>query len=108
MFSVILNVVGSALHLYCAWRVGSLPIVRRRVGFRGWWLAGAVVWVLYIAGVLIGDEPGGLIAWVLSRFAIHWLKTLFLLGLCLLAVIALVQGLRPPVVTHHEVGLPGC
>ena len=137
MFSLILNVVGSALHLYCAWRVGSLPIVRRRVGFCGWWLASAVVWVIYIAGISIGDEPGGIIAWVLTQFAIHWLTTLFLLGLCLLAVdlvtgfgrlklsrlaalrlgaftigatmaeIALVQGLRSPVVTHHVIGLPG-
>ena len=137
MFSLILNVVGSVLHIYCAWRVGSLPIVRRRVGIRIWWLASAVVWVIYIAGVWIGDEPVGLIAWALSQFAFHWLMTLFLLGLCLLAVdvvtgfnywklrrlaalrlgavtigaamavIALVQGLRPPVVTYHEVALPG-
>ncbi|MGM0403454.1 MAG: hypothetical protein ACQEQN_07040 [Thermodesulfobacteriota bacterium] len=30
MFSLILNVVGSVLHLYCTWRIGSLPMVRRR------------------------------------------------------------------------------
>ncbi len=137
MFSLILNVVGSVLHLYCTWRVGSLPIVRRRIGLRGWWVASAVVWVIYIAGVRIGDEPAGLITWALSQFAFHWLMSLFLLGLCLLAVdvvtgfgywklrrlaalrlgavtvgaamvvIALVQGLRPPVVTHYEVALPG-
>ncbi len=137
MFSLILNVVGSVLHLYCTWRVGSLPVVQRRVSLCGWWMASAIVWVIYIAGVWIGDNPGGLMAWSLSQFAFHWLVTLFLLGLCLLAVdlvtgfgclklrrlaalrlgavtigaamavIALVQGLRPPVVTHHEVGLPG-
>jgi uncharacterized protein len=136
VFSFILNFVGTVLHFYCAWRVGSLPTVRRRVGLCGWWLAIIVVWVVYVAGVWIGDDPAGLIAWVLSQFAFHWLTTLFLLGLCLLAVevvtcfgfwklrriavlrlgavtvgaamvvIALVQGLRPPVVTHYEVALP--
>jgi uncharacterized protein len=135
VFSLILNVVGSVLHLYCAWRVGSLPIIRRRIGLRAWWLISVVVWVIYVAGVWIGDEPTGIIAWALSQFAFHWLMTLFLLGLCLvavdmvtgfgywklrrlmalrvgavligvvMAVIALVQGLRPPVVTHHEVAL---
>lgn len=137
MFSLILNVVGSVLHLYCTWRIGSLPMVRRRVGLRGWCVASVVVWVIYITGVRIGDEPVGLIAWVMSQFAFHWLMTLFLVGLCLFAVdvatgfgywkprrlgalrqwalgvgaamvvIALVQGLRPPVVTHHEVALQG-
>ena len=137
MFSLILNVVGSVLHLYCAWRVGSLPIVQRRVGLRGWWLASTFVWVVYVAGVWIGDEPAGRIAWALSQFAFHWLTTLFLLGICLLAVevvtgfgywklrrlaalrlgaltvgaamvmIALVRGLRPPVVTHYQVALQG-
>lgn len=137
MFSLILNVVGSLLHFYCTWRVGSFTMERRSVGLRGWWLVSAVVWVIYIAGVWIGDEPVGLIAWGLSQFAFHWLTTLFLLGLCLLAVdlvtcfgfwklrrivvlrlvaltvgaamvvIALVQGLRPPVVTYYEIALPG-
>lgn len=111
--------------------------MRRHGGFRGWCLASTVVWVIYITGISIGDEPGGLTAWALSQFALYWLTTLFLLGLCLLAVdvvtgfgrfklrrlaalrlgavtiaaamavIALVQGLRPPVVTHHEIYLPG-
>jgi len=136
VFSFILNVVGSILHLYCVSHIGSLPVVRRRVGLRAWWLASAVVWVCYISGVWIGDEPVGLTGWVLSQFAFHWLLTLFIFGLCLLTVdvvtgfgywqsrrravlrhgaviagaamvmIALVQGLRPPVVTHHEVVLP--
>lgn len=126
---------GSVLHVYCAWRVGTLPAVRRHVGRRGWWLASAALWLAYVAGVWIGDEPAGRIAWALSQFSFHWLTTLFLLGLCLLAVdlvtgfgcwgrrripalrlgavaagaamvaIALVQGLRPPVVTRHEVAL---
>jgi uncharacterized protein len=137
LFSLILYLVGSILHFYCAWRVGSLPTVRRRVSLRNWWLASTVVWVVYVVGVWIGDEPAGLIAWALSQFSFHWLATLFLLGLCLLVVdvltgfgyrkllrktvlrlgavtvgmamvvIALVQGLRPPVVTHHVIDLPG-
>jgi uncharacterized protein len=137
LFSLILIIVGSILHLYCAWRVGSLPLIRRRVGPSGWWLATTVVWAVYAAGIWIGDEPTGMIAWFLSQFAFYWLMTLFLVGLCLLVidgvtgfgcwklhriaalrqgaviagaamvVIALVQGLRPPVVTHHEIVLPG-
>lgn len=135
MFSLILNLVGSILHVYCAWRVGSLPAVRRGIGTRGWWLGAAALWVAYVAGVRIGDEPDGPIAWVLSQFAFHWLTTLFLVSVCLLAVdlltgfgiwmkrrlpalrvtavaagtvmavIALVQGLRPPEVTRHDIVL---
>ena len=137
MFSLILYVVGSILHFYCAWHVGFLPAVRRLFGLRGWWLASTAVWVVYVVGVWIGDEPTGLIALALSQFSFHWLMTLFLLGLCLLVVdimtgfgywkllrksvlrlgavtvgmtmvvFSLIQGLRPPVVTHHEVVMPG-
>lgn len=136
MFSLMLYLIGSILHVYCAWRIASLPVVRNRIRARTWWVAVAVVWVAYIAGVRIGDEPDGAIAWVLSQFAFHWLTTMFLIAVCLLAVdiltgfglwlrrvlpalrlaavtagtamavIALVQGLRPPEVTRHEIVLP--
>jgi hypothetical protein len=39
VFSFILNVVGSILDLYCVSHIGSLPVVRCRVGLRDWFAA---------------------------------------------------------------------
>jgi len=135
MFALILTLVGTLLHLYCAWRAGSLPWIRRRVGVRRWWLFAFVAWLAYVVGIGIGDHPVGPIATLLAQFAFHWLGVLFLLAICLLAVdlvtsggrlwarrtpllragalalgallvvIALIQGHRAPVVTRHELML---
>ena len=137
MFFLILTLAGSLLHAYCAWRVGTLPWIRRRIGVRRWWLGAAALWLIYLAGIGIGDNPAGLIAGMAAQFAFHWLVALFLLSLCLLAVelvtgfgrlwprwvmplrsaalaaaaflvaAALLQGLRAPAVTRYAVVMPG-
>lgn len=137
MFFLILTLAGSLLHAYCAWRIGALPWIRRRIGGRRWWFSAALLWLVYLSGIAIGDNPAGLIAAAVAQFAFHWLVVLFLLSLCLLAVdaltgfgllwprraaplrvgavavaallvtVALVQGLRAPVVTRYQVVMPG-
>ncbi|MGM0600829.1 MAG: metallophosphoesterase [Candidatus Rifleibacteriota bacterium] len=132
MFSLILNVIGSILHFYSAHRIGTMSAVKGKVGVRNWWLAVIFVWIFYIVGVQIGDEPIGPVTWLLAQFSFYWLMSLFLLALCLfvvdlvtgfgfwlqkriqilrfvailvgigLAVTAIVQGVRAPVVTPHE------
>jgi predicted MPP superfamily phosphohydrolase len=137
MFSLILHFVGTLLHGYCTWRVGTLPLIRRRLAPWQWWLFSALVWLGYVGGVEIGDDAGGRLSLALAQFAFHWLVVVFLLGLCLLAVdvlallgrgrlrsparwrtgalalggalaaIALVQGLRAPEISRHELAVPG-
>ena len=135
MFFLILTGIATLLHLYCAWRIGTLDGVRRRLpGWRGRALVWGI-WLLYVVGMAVGDETPGLLPTLLSDFAFHWLGALFLITLPLLAVdlatlfghrftrhvprlrasalgaglllvaMALIQGLRPPVVIDHEVRL---
>ncbi len=134
---MILNLAGTLLHAYGAWRIGTLPWVRHRIGVRRWWLWVAAVWVAYVVGVAIGDDASGALSFVLAQFSFHWLAALFLLSLPLLLVdlgtgfgrfggrwlprlrggalalaglmvsLALIQGWRAPVVTRYELTLPG-
>ncbi len=135
MFFLILTGITTLLHLYCAWRIGSLPVIRHHLpGWRGRALVWGL-WLLYVIGMAVGDETPGVLPELLSGFAFQWLGALFLLTLPLLAVdlvtlfgyrfrsqlsrlrgtaigvglllivVALIQGLRPPVVIEHEVNL---
>ncbi len=86
MFSLILNIVGTLLHGYCTWRLGSLPWIVQHVGRHRWWAFSLVLWLAFITGVQIGDEAVGRIPAALSGFAFHWLAALFLLSVPVFAV----------------------
>lgn len=136
MFSIVLNIVGTLLHLYVAARLYSLDAVRTRVPRRAWWIGALLVWLLYFAGVHVGD--GALDwRWWPGQFALTWLGITFVMSLCLLArdivggfgylarahtqklralgagaglllaAFALFQGMRAPVVTDQEVVMQG-
>ncbi len=137
MFFFILNGVGSLLHLYVAWRIGSLPWVRETLGWPAWSALAVAVWLLYLGGIALGDEVRSLPAIVLGQFAFYWLGALFLTTVCLLGVdlftgfglwlrpqlaalrgialaasgllvaLAVIQGNRAPVVSRYQVTLPG-
>lgn len=86
MFSLILGLVSTLLHVYVSWRIASLSLFsvgKRRQVF---WLLSLVVWLIYQAGVQLGhDASSGLMA-VLSGFALDWLGALFITTWVLLAV----------------------
>lgn len=137
MFGTILTTVVSLLHLYVFWRVATIPALSRQVPQRYLYLVGLVMWGLFLAGRVLGHDNPGRLAGILEHLAMNWMATLFLCAVCLLvvdlvtvfgwlwprqsgwlrglaittglllAVVAMVQGLRSPVVTPYEISLPG-
>lgn len=115
-------------HVYVFWRVWSVPIVARRVPRIALIAIAIVLWASFLLERTVPP---------LEIIGINWLAVLFFTFLCLLAAdvvtgfgflfrraapairgwalvaagaltaIALVQGLRPPVVRDYSVRLPG-
>lgn len=136
MFSIILNVIGSLMHLYVAQRLYALGPVRRRVPAWAWWLGAVVLWAVYLLGVRLGDAALDW-RWWPGQFAMTWLGVLFVMTQWLLladlltgfglwwrthgpairaagaiagaavSVFAIFQALRAPAITEHELVLPG-
>jgi predicted MPP superfamily phosphohydrolase len=135
MFLFIVLTLWALMHAYVFWRVASIPWVERHVS--RWTLISVAValWLSYVlARWTTKHWPA---TWPLEFFAANWMGVLFLLLAALvvvdvvtlggwvfaklapiwrgwaaivagiLSVVALVQGLRPPVVTDYEVRLPG-
>jgi uncharacterized protein len=121
---------------YVVWRLVSVPVLGRRIPTRVLVAAAAALWLAFMLGMFLGHDASGPFAVALELFAMTWLATMFLVAVCLLpvdlvtgfgwfaprvapalrgwavlaglalAAVALVQGLRPPVVTDFEVRLP--
>lgn len=83
MFSIILYVIGSLMHFYVADRLRRAAFLRERVRPGPWWLGVVLVWLVYIAGVRIGDEALDW-RWWPEQFAMTWLGLLFVMTMCLL------------------------
>lgn len=136
MFITILSIIVSLMHGYLFWRIASLPWFSSHPRRKRLWIAALLIWLLFILGSVLGHGNDGWFSSVMERLAMDWLGVLFiattvmmaldlltgfglwmkrylawlrgssLLLACLLIAIAMVQGLRPPVVVHHDVLLP--
>lgn len=125
------------MHIYVFWRAASVPLVNRHVSRKLLIGAGVVLWAMFYFGRVFGHGGTGAPAATLEFLGMTWMGMLFLTSVCLLAidlvtgfgfllprsapslrglalvaggvlsVIALVQGLRPPVVQSYEVRLAG-
>lgn len=137
MFWLMLMGGWTLLHAYVFWRAGTVPWIVRRVPRRAVWAGGAVLWASYLPMRWIGSAGTGRVAVSAELAGMDWLATLFLMATCLLAVdvitlfgvlfrkrapvlrgvalaagllmavTAVVQGLRAPVVDDYEVRLAG-
>ena len=137
MFGNVLLLAITALHVYVFWRAASVPALRRHLPRGALAAAGMVLWAAFLAGRLLGHGASGAEAATVELVGMSWMATLFLISVCLaavdlatgfgrllprrapelrgwalaaggvLAAVALVQGLRPPVVREYEVRLPG-
>lgn len=137
MFGTILISICTFMHLYVFWRAATVPLVKRRVTVKTLIGAGIGLWVLFYLGRVFGHDGTGFFAAVLEFLGMTWMAVLFLTFLPLLLVdivtfwgflfprisprlrgwalaagfvmssVALVQGIRPPVVEKYEVVLPG-
>jgi len=137
VFILILTLVASLMHGYLFWRIASLPFVSTHSRRKVLWALAVGIWLLYLLSVFYGhDGSAGLPSW-LERMAMDWLGILFIATTVMLAtdlltgfglwarhylarlrstalliaggmiVVALIQGIRPPVVVHDEVTLAG-
>ncbi len=127
----------TVMHLYVFRHAATVPWLRRLVPGRIMALAGVVIWASFFVPRIFGRDGTGILTGWLELFGMHWMALLFLVTVALLAVdlvtgfgffmprlaptlrgmailtgvllaaIALVQGLRPPVVREYEVRLEG-
>lgn len=133
MFGTILLVACTLMQVYVFWRAASVPYIRRQVPRKVLIAVGAALWAMYVLGTtLVRDDFGGLATW-LELWSMTWLGTLFLIFAALLAidvitgfglllprlvaagraaallagaamsVLAIVQGLRAPVLQSYDV-----
>jgi len=136
MFWTLVLAAWTALHAYVAWRASSVPAVARCVRGRTLAAVAAALWSSLLVSRFVLRDDRGFLALAFDTFGVHWLAVLFLSACSLLAVdvvtafgrvlrpvvprlrggalvaggalsvVALVQGLRPPVVEEFEVRLP--
>lgn len=136
MFAILLVVAGTLLQAYVFLRTASVPRLARRVPRRARVAAAIALWSLYVLGLAAAEVVPGALAAALQLWSMDWLGVLFLFSVALLAAdaltgfggllpraavparsaalvagallsaVALVQGLRAPVVQRYEVVLP--
>ena len=134
MFGTILISVCTVMHIYVFWRAASVPFVDRHVPRKILIGAGVILWAIFFFGRVIGHGGTGVLAGTLEFLGMNWMGVLFLTFIPLLAidlvtlfgflmprlspslrgwallvgvvlsVIALFQGLRPPVIRKIRSG----
>lgn len=137
MFGSVLTIAVTLMHIYVFWRADSVPLVKRHMSRRGIVLVGIALWTVFLLGRLIGHGGTGAAALRLEMLGMTWMGVILLataallfvdlitvFGLilrrlaptlrgmalvmgCVLSVIALIQGHRPPLVHTYEVSLSG-
>ena len=137
MFGIVLISACTLMQLYLFWRAASVPFVSRHLSLSFLIWTGVVLWLGFYLGRVFGHHGTGPLAGALEIAGMTWMGVLFLLFTTMVAMdlvtgfgffvprlapslrgwalilggvlslTALVQGLRPPVVKHHEVHLSG-
>ncbi len=137
MFGTILISVCTFMHVYIFWRAASIPFVEQHISRKIFIGTGLILWAVFFLGRILGHSGTGILAGILEFLGMNWMAVLFLTFLPLLlvdlitlfgflmprlapslrgaalviglifSVIALFQGMRPPMVEKYEVTLPG-
>ena len=137
MFGIILISVISLLHLYVFGRVATIAWVRHNLPLKYLLAVGLLLWGFVVLSRVLHDQHLGGLSAVIEFIGMFWMGSLFLLFACLLTVdvftifgflfprlapvlrgvalvaglamslLALVQGLRPPVVRDYTVPMAG-
>jgi len=125
------------MHIYVFWRAASVPFIDRHVSRKIFIGTGVILWAIFFFGRVIGHGGTGVLARMLEFLGMNWMAVLFLTFIPLLSIdlftlfgflmprlssslrgwallvgvvlstIALLQGLRPPVIEKYEVILSG-
>ena len=137
MYSPLNFIVWSLAHAYVLWRILSLPFIKRRLQAPARRALGVALWVGLLGVNVLGHFTWMWLIRILEFIGTAWMAMILLIFACLLAVelltlfgtlfksrvwifqllavlagfllsgIALVQGLRPPVVHDYEIRLRG-
>ena len=137
MFFAVVIGIWSLLHLYVGWRLASVPWLAAHLSGRALAAVFVLLWLSFPLSRLLAARNLHAISQPLESIGSTWVGVLFLFFVTLLAtdtltlggwlaprlapqlrgwaalaglalaIIALVQGLRPPVVREYEVTLPG-
>ena len=137
MFGTVLISLCTIIHIYIFWRASSVPFLKKHIPLITLISAGLILWLIFYMGRVYGHNGTGFIARALEIAGMHWMGILFLtfvpliatdlfsgfgfflpgiapslrgwamIAGCLLSLIALFQGLRPPVVDGFEVRIKG-
>jgi predicted MPP superfamily phosphohydrolase len=137
MFRTILISICTLMHIYVFWRTASVPLVNRHVSIGLLLVTAVLLWAIFFIGRVFHHNGTGALVATIELLGMLWMGVLFLLFIPLLimdiitvfgfllpgrapslrgwalvvggvlSVIALVQGMRPPVVQSYEVRLPG-
>lgn len=135
MFGTILISIVTLMHIYVFLRTASVPLVKSYVPKTVLFVAGLFLWLTFYFSRTFGHGRTGALAKILELIGMNWMAGLFLIFVCLLAVdlvtvfglllnrfapslrglailagvvlsiVALIQGLRPPVVENYDVYL---
>jgi predicted MPP superfamily phosphohydrolase len=136
VFGTILISAVTLMHIYVFWRAASVPFMVCHVPRTIFIGVGVVLWVIFFFGRVIGHDGTGVLARTLELLGMNWMGILFLIFISLLAMdlltlfgilmprlaptlrgwamlvgvvlslIALIQGLRSPVIQKYEVSIP--
>jgi predicted MPP superfamily phosphohydrolase len=137
VFGIILFSIVALFHLYVFWRAGTVPLIKKHLPVRIIGVVGVLLWSVVFLARFYGHAGTGQFAAVLEFACMTWMAMLFLFAVTLLlidiitcfgllmvrmvpslrglalivglllALIAMVQGLRAPVVSNYEVTLSG-
>ena len=133
MFGIILAIAVTVMQGYVFWRASSVPLVKENVPRRLLVGAGLALWALFLVVNAVSADLTGVLAVPLELWSMTWLAMMFLMSIALLVVdvstgfgtlmkravprlrgagliaggvlsaMALVQGLRAPVIDKFEV-----
>ena len=137
MFGTILITVITVMHVYVFWRAATVPLLKRHVSGKLLIGVGMALWTVFFLSRVLGHGRTGTLAMVLEFLGMNWMAVVFLMTVSLLTVdiitvfgfvlprpapslrgwalaagavlslVALVQGLRPPIVQRYDVKLSG-
>jgi len=137
MFGTTLILITTILHLYVFWRISTLPFVKRHISPVVFWIITVLLWGGFYFCRIGSRSDSVEAAGIFEFLWMNWMAMLFLVFLpmfvldlftlfglifrrksatlrCLalltgmaLSAVALVQGLRPPVIEKYEVFLAG-
>ena len=137
MFGIFLLFAVTVMQVYVFWRASTVPFVKNRIPGKFMILVGLLLWACFFFSRIFGDSGIGPLSSILEFISMTWMAILFLTFIpvfaldlvtgfgyflpryapsargfaliagLLLSAIALIQGLRPPVVQNYSIELSG-